>query len=112
MDSQPNKSFPAQGIKEEIIDAGVIEGGEMTAYRDLEVKPPSHREATARWLAIILVLIFGGSALLHYFTLAFFIHSGKMEAIDKLGTFFNSWLPAITALVGAATTYYFTKDQR
>lgn len=89
----------------------LIEGGDVTELKELEVKP-THREATARWLAIMLVLIFGGSVFLHYVTLAVFAFNGKTEAADKLSTFFNTWLPAITALVGAATTYYFTKEKR
>jgi len=88
-----------------------LKGGDVTELRELEVKPP-HREATARWLAIILVSIFGGSVLLHYVALAVFAFAGKTEAADKLATFFNAWLPAITALVGSATTYYFTREKR
>ena len=89
----------------------VIEGGDVTELRELEVKPP-HRETTARLLAVMLISILGGSALLHYVTLAVFVYAGKSDAADKLGTFFNAWLPAFTALAGSATTYYFTKEKR
>jgi hypothetical protein len=113
MDTQPNKP---SGTKEVTARSGdsmddVIDGGDVTQFRELEVKPP-HRESTARWLAIMLVSIFGGSVLLHYITLAVFAYGGKTDAADKLATFFNAWLPAITALVGSATTYYFTKEKR
>jgi len=104
-----NKAASSRPVEEGIED--VIEGGDVTELRELEVKPP-HREATARWLAIILVSILGGSALLHYVTLSIFVYTGKTDAADRLGTFFNAWLPAITALVGSATTYYFTKEKR
>src|SRR6185369_3174697 len=113
MDSDPNtpgeSKAPAdrsRGGEDEL-----IEGGDVTELKDLEVKPP-HRETTARLLAVILVSILGGSALLHYVTLAVFVYSGKTDEADKLGTFFNAWLPAITALTGSATTYYFTKEKR
>lgn len=105
MEMQPKKPNGETGAEE------VIEGGDIAELRELEIKP-THREATARWLAIILVCIFGGSAFLHYIVLALFAYAGKIDAADKLETFFNAWLPAITALVGAATTYYFTKEKR
>jgi len=109
--SKPSGSMEVSGHAggEEMGD--VIEGGDVTELRELEVKPP-HRETTARLLAVLLVSIFGGTALIHYVTLAVFVYAGKADAADKLGTFFNAWLPAITALVGSATTYYFTKEKR
>ena len=114
MDLQPSKPSGGMEVRGhagggEIDD--LIEGGDVTELRELEVKPP-HRETTARLLAVLLVSILGGSALLHYLTLAVFVYLGKTDAADKLGTFFNAWLPAITALVGSATTYYFTREKR
>lgn len=114
MESQPSKPSGSMEVSSHagVGDMGeVIEGGNVTELRELEVKPP-HRETTARLLAVLLVSILGGSALLHYATLAVFAYSGKTDAADKLGTFFNAWLPAITALVGSATTYYFTREKR
>jgi hypothetical protein len=108
---KPNEPDETNGGSPDVGMDVLIEGGAVTELRELEVKPP-HREATARWLAIILVSILGGSALLHYITLAIFVYAGKADEADRLGTFFNAWLPAITALVGSATTYYFTKDKR
>jgi hypothetical protein len=114
MDSQPTKPSggnegAAEGRENERDD--LIEGGDVTDFRELEIKPP-HRETTARWLAVMLVSILGGSALLHYVTLAIFVYNGKTDAADRLGNFFNSWLPAISALAGSATTYYFTKEKQ
>jgi hypothetical protein len=113
VDSQASKPGGGKDVDSRATEAQVdlIEGGDVTELKDLEVKP-THREATARWLAIMLVSIFGGSVFLHYATLVLFAFCGKADAADKLATFFNTWLPAITALVGAATTYYFTKEKR
>src|SRR6266404_4843178 len=98
MDLQPSKpsgSIAVSGHAGGGDMGDVIEGGDVAELRELEVKPP-HRETTARLLAVLLVSIFGGSALLHYVTLAVFVYSGKSDAADKLGTFFNAWLPANT----------------
>jgi hypothetical protein len=114
MESQPTKLNDKNEGSLSAADKGpegMIEGGDITELQELEVKP-THREMTARWLAIILVCILGGSALLHYITMAVFVYMGKTDTADRLGTFFNAWLPAITALVGSATTYYFTKEKR
>jgi hypothetical protein len=38
--------------------------------------------------------------------------AGKEEALKNLSSIFNAWLPAISSLVSAAATYYFTRDKQ
>ena len=89
----------------------LIEGGDIADIGDLPFESRRHREKTAKLMALILVCILGGSGLLHYVTVAVLVYHGKTDVADKLGTFFNAWLPVVSGLVGSATTYYFTKER-
>ncbi len=88
-----------------------IEGGDVSDYAELEVKPKHHREVTARRLAMMLVAMLGGSVFIHYLALFLLVVYDKNDVADKLSHFFNAWLPVISGLVGSATTYYFTKEK-
>ena len=88
-----------------------IEGGEVGELEELAFHEAKHRAETARSLAKWLVVILGGSVALHYVLTVVLVIAGKEEATKNLNTIFNAWLPAISSLVGAATTYYFTREK-
>lgn len=89
-----------------------IEAGEVGELQELSFHEAKHRAETAKSLAIWLVIILGASILLHYILTAVMAFGGKEEAIKNLNAIFNAWLPAISSLVSAAATYYFTRENR
>lgn len=89
-----------------------IEGGEVGELRELSFQEAKHRAETARSLARWLIAILGGSVALHYALTTVLALAGKEEAIKNLSSIFNAWLPAISSLVSAAATYYFTKEKQ
>jgi len=91
-------------------DSELIEGGVVQSMVDVFLVHGRHREATARMIAISLVGILAGSALLHFIAILVLAHD-QANALEEMNRFFNAWLPVISGLVGSATTYYFTKDK-
>jgi hypothetical protein len=85
------------------VKAGTVGPLDQLAYED------KYRAETATWLAKVLVGIFGASVGLHYVLTAVLVYCGKQDSINGLNDIFNAWLPVISGLVSAATTYYFTK---
>src|SRR5260221_237497 len=102
----PDIHVIAESPDEQPIDAGEVK--ELTEIAFHEAK---HRAETAKTLAFWLVVIMGASVALHYVLTAFLAYSGKDEAIKSLASIFNAWLPAISSLVSAAATYYFTREK-
>jgi hypothetical protein len=49
--------------------------------------------------------------LIHYTALAVLLYLGKADVADRLGNFFNAWLPVISGLAGSATTHYLAKEK-
>lgn len=92
-------------------DEPPLEGGEVRDFEELSFHEAKHRAETARSLATWLVFLLGGSLALHYLLTAVLAFGGKETALEHLSSIFNAWLPAITGLVGAATTYYFTRER-
>jgi hypothetical protein len=92
-------------------DEPVIEAGEVGELRDLATHEAKHRVETAKSLAKWLVFILGGSVALHYILIVVLAFGGKEEATKSLSAVFNAWLPAISSLVSAAATYYFTRQK-
>jgi hypothetical protein len=88
-----------------------IEAGEVGELREISFHEARHRAETARSLAFWLVIILGVSVGLHYLLTAALAFGGKEESIKNLNSIFNAWLPAISSLVSAAATYYFTRDK-
>lgn len=89
-----------------------IEAGEVRELHDLSFHEARHRAETAKSLATWLVIILGASLVVHYVLTVTLAFGGKEEAIKNLNSIFNAWLPAISSLVSAAATYYFTRDKR
>jgi len=92
-------------------DQPPIEAGEVGELRDLAFEEARHRAETAKSLATWLVLILGVSVALHYLLFVLLAFAGKDEAMKGLNAIFNAWLPAISSLVSAAATYYFTREK-
>ena len=91
---------------EEEIDAGVV--GELS---DLPFHKAKHHAETAKQLALLLVWIMAISVGVHYGLTAYFAAIGQADTIESLAQIFNIWLPVISSSVGAAATYYFTKEK-
>lgn len=89
-----------------------ISGGYVTDLEDVAFHETKHRAQTARLLAVTLVWILAGTIIVHYTVTACLSIAGKAEAVEGLNKVFNVWLPVISGLVGAATTYYFTRDRQ
>jgi hypothetical protein len=92
-------------------DDAPIEAGEVGELGDLAFEEKKHRAETARSLALWLVWILAGSILLHYALTVVLLIWAKEEATKGLNAIFNAWLPAISSLVSAAATYYFTREK-
>lgn len=88
-----------------------IEAGEVGELRDIPFEEARHRAETAKSLAKYLVVILGLSVGLHYILIVVLAFGGKEEATKNLNAIFNAWLPAISSLVSAAATYYFTREK-
>lgn len=100
-------SAESPGMQEE----APIEAGEVGALQDVAFHEARHRAEAARSLAFWLVIILGASVGLHYILTVILAFGGKEEAIKNLNSIFNAWLPAISSLVSAAATYYFTREK-
>jgi hypothetical protein len=87
-----------------------IEGGEVRELEDVPFEA-RHKAETARSLAKWLLIILGASLGAHYLLTAILAFGGKEKAIKNLNSIFNAWLPAVSSLVSAAVTYYFTKEK-
>jgi len=94
-----------------ISDETPIEAGEVGELRELTFHEAKHHAETARSLAFWLVILLGVSVGLHYLLTVILAFGGKEEAIKNLNSIFNAWLPAISSLVSAAATYYFTREK-
>ena len=97
--------------KTEPEDQPPLEAGEVGELRDLTYEEAKHRAETAKSLATWLVFILGASVALHYVLIVILAFGGKDEATKSLNAIFNAWLPAISSLVSAAATYYFTRGK-
>ena len=68
-----------------------------------------HRDKTARYIAHYLVLGFAFLIAVQYYLVAHFAPAeNKLASVEKL---FNAVLPVVSGLVGAAATYYFTRER-
>jgi hypothetical protein len=88
----------------------VLEGGFVPALQDYFVEQ-KHRADTARRLAYALVCLLGGTVFIHYVGVLILVLNGRGDAVESLSRIFNVWLPVISSLVGAAVTYYFTREK-
>ena len=88
------------------------EGGSIIGVdEDIPFQEAKHRAETSRRLAYLLVGIMAVSFLMHYIAIAFLEFYGKSSATKTLSDAFSTWLPVISGLVGAAVTYFFTRER-
>lgn len=71
--------------------------------------PPTHREKTARFIAILLIAILTLSVVFHYAMVIICSLCFENLDIQKLSQIYDGWLPVISGFVGAAVTYYYTQ---
>ena len=91
-------------------DSRLIEGGYVLPLSDVAFEPEQHRAQSSRILAIVLLLLLGGTVVGHYATSAFLRVLGHGDVADSMGRVFDVWLPVISGLSGSAVTYFFTKE--
>lgn len=89
----------------------VIDGGSVEGFEELEFHEGRHRADTARRLAYLFVILLGASVGIHYLATVLLEIYEKPQAAEKLAGIFNSWLPVVSSLVGAAAAYYFAKEK-
>ena len=104
--------MPDQRAENSGSDEPPIEAGEVGELQDISFEEAKHRAETAKSLAQWLVIILGLSLGLHYILIVVLAFGGKEEATKNLNAIFNAWLPAISSLVSAAATYYFTREKK
>ncbi len=92
-------------------DGEEINAGYVRELEELTLHEARHRAETAKKLALRLVWIMAISVGAHYTTTIFLTIEGKAETVESLAQIFNMWFPVIASFVGAATTYYFTKEK-
>ncbi len=68
--------------------------------------------ATAHKLAKWLLIILGGTVLVHIACIMVLVFCKLDEGIKVLEDVFHAWLPVLAGLAGSAVTYYFTKDSK
>lgn len=88
-----------------------IEGGFVDALEEPPFNEPKHRAVTAQRLAMLFAWILAGSLLVHYACFMVLALTAQKDSLEPLGRIFNVWLPALTGIVSAAATYYFSKER-
>ena len=93
----------------------VEEGGEVVDATPRDANAVSRTNAKAAMkLALGLTVAVGLALLLHYAALMYALslpveqQANAINAVEKAN---DSWLPALTALLGSASTYYFTQRE-
>ena len=101
-------SVPGETLKP-TDEVTLVESGTITGFHDdVASEPWRHRADTSRRLAYILAGLLALSFFAHYGATVAFIAMGKLDAAI-LKDIFSLWVPVISALTGAAVTYYFTR---
>lgn len=104
------------GIRNEVVGASAvaeqeIEGGFVSEFPRVTFDERKHRARTASRLAFTFAWIFAGALFVHYITFFALTLLGREAAMGALSDVFNIWMPALTGIVSAAATYYFTKER-
>jgi hypothetical protein len=81
-------------------------------HDQVRVPPAQDPSAQRAIIARILITMMAVGLLIHYGAVILFEWSGKHESVKSLETILNAWLPILSGLVGAAVTYYFTREDR
>jgi hypothetical protein len=62
-------------------------------------------------IAKVLIGMMAVGLVVHYVAVIIFEWNGKHDSVKSLETVLNAWLPILSGLVGAAVTYYFTREK-
>ena len=97
---------------EEVISKPIEDGGEIGGKLDAYENPiEGHKATTTRWIAYLLIGIFGVSFVIHYVVMICLAFSNKTDAMEIAERTFSTWLPIISGFVGAAVAYFFTRER-
>jgi hypothetical protein len=104
---------PANELQDEDVDVRVPEEERVFfdpegSPRVGEVRDPSVDRAI---IAKTLIWMMAAGLVLHYAAVVVLEVFGKHDSVKSLETIFNAWLPILSGLVGAAVTYYFTREK-
>ena len=93
--------------------AGIdIEGGPISLESDASYDLiERHKATTTRRIAYLLIIILGGSFVIHHVLVTVLAFNDKTAAMEVVERSFNTWLPVISSLTGAAVTYFFTRER-
>ena len=93
--------------------AGIdIEGGPISLESDASYDLiERHKATTTRRIAYLLIIILGGSFVIHHVLVTVLAFNEKTAAMEVVERSFNTWLPVISSLTGAAVTYFFTRER-
>lgn len=108
---------PSEVADRELVESQALE--EAGFVRDLDERDEStpsveerrHRAKTASFLAYTFVGILVVTLVLHYVATLMLGYYGQLETVEALSQLFDKAFPAITGFVGAAVTYYFTRER-
>ena len=89
--------------EEELVEFDPAERPHVSEPRD----PSEDRAIIAKRLIWMMAI----GLLVHYAAVIALELFGKHDAVKSLETIFNAWLPILSGLVGAAVTYYFTREK-
>jgi hypothetical protein len=111
----PHEQSGSKGLESKDAAEGddLIDGGAVVNIpgREPHFDPKKHRALTAEKLAKWFTIILAGGLALHYVCFMILSFSGHSVQVEPLGQMFHGWFPALTSIVSAAATYYFTKER-
>lgn len=96
----------------EIIGADEDASEAVDGFRQPLGSAPTHKDKTARTLAIgcfaALCVVF----LINYISVFWLAYRNRTDAIQHVNRIFSTWVPIFAGLVGSAATFYFTQERR
>jgi hypothetical protein len=75
------------------------------------VSEPRDASVDRAIIARILIGMMAVGLVVHYMAVIALEWNGKHDSVKSLETVLNAWLPIMSGLVGAAVTYYFTREK-
>lgn len=106
--SGPSSELNIGGNEASKID---IDGGEIAGKFDAyDNTIERHKATTTRRIAYSLIGILGGSFVIHHVLITVLAFNNKTAAMEVIERSFNTWLPVISGLTGAAVAYFFTRE--
>jgi len=79
--------------------------------RQVAVSAPRDPAVDRAVISKVLIGMMAVGLVMHYVAVVAFEWTGKHESVKSLETVLNAWLPILSGLVGAAVTYYFTREK-